>query len=736
MRETRIALIMGGGVSLGTFSGGALAQVIKLLKHVERGPAKIDVVSGASAGSMTLGVMVYHLLKGSSNQEIEDALHEAWVKRISIDNLYPEDINRHETPSLFSNQIIEDIAGSIINTDEWTGSEEPHPLFADGMKVSFSLTNLNGIPVRSEGQIIRQPTTGGGAKTGKRSVFSDAVQTTFHQDNIRFVVRKNSDSNQKFDSEYHVLRPWKTGDAQEKWDVFRNGAIASGAFPGAFPPERILREKHEFGKWWPDDLAHADRFMFDYLDGGILRNEPLREAIHMAAEQDQGQDVERVFIFIDPNVSGTNEVYPLTYNMPVSLKENFNITGQLESTELTKPDYMGKLMGVLGRFAGVLASQATFRDWLKAAHYNSLVEWRDELMKLFDEVQPKPGSDIEKNLDDLLETIYREKWARSNGSESEEVDMDAIKQNIQQELKKRNDGDETDLFNSKLKLTIDLVANLRDKRKLNMVAITPSSIEDETDHPIAGNFLRSFGGFLKEKYRQHDFEVGRHIAARVLNASIGDAKPLLKKAAEVPDAPEPIDPEPHYRELDNLRRTRFEKLIEEHLDRTLPVPGIIRGYVRRKIRDKVSHSLLSGIDGQVKYLYIRFENVKERWYLKGSSGADNHTNNSGNIETVIGIRKRRDGKKHFSMFGSELHEDENGHFYFEFYRNRRTPFRSGEKQGRIKLIGTAEEWFRTIYRSSCPCIVRDMSEGEMFEPMEIKNVDPDIVDFPGSPKQV
>lgn len=36
------------------------------------------------------------------------------------------------------------------------------------------------------------------------------------------------------------------------------------------------------------------------------------------------------------------------------------------------------------------------------------------------------------------------------------------------------------------------------------------------DHQIAGKFLRSFGGFFDERYRDHDFKVGKHIAANVL----------------------------------------------------------------------------------------------------------------------------------------------------------------------------------------------------------------------------
>ncbi len=716
---------MGGGVSLGTFSGGALAQVIHLLKDVERGPAKIDVVSGASAGSMTLGVVVYHLLKGSSSQEIEDALHRAWVKLISIDNLYPENINKHDQASLFSNRVIVDIANEIINTDSWPGNAEQHPLFADGMKVSFSLTNLNGIPVRSEGQIIRQPSAGGGSPTGKESVFSDAVQTTFHQDNIRFVLNRDQKSSNGFIGNYHELTPWNSGSSTDKWDIFRKGAIASGAFPGAFPPEQIMRKNHEFGKYWPDDLKHQQQFLFDYLDGGILRNEPLREAIQMAAEQDQGKDVERVFIFIDPNVSGTSEVYPLSFNMPISLSEEYTNSGQLKSMSLNTPDYFGKMMGVFGRFAGVLASQATFRDWLKAAHYNSLVEWRDDLMKLFDEVQPKPGSDIDEKLDDLLLNIYRDKIHRSKNDEETEIQSSEIKQRIDKDLGLRSD-DESSAFNAKLRLAIDLVANLRDKRKLNMVAITPASIEGGGQVPIAGNFLRSFGGFFEEKYRQHDFEVGKHLAAKVLNTTIGDAKPFLKKEAEVPPAPTPFDPEPHYRELDNLKRARFEKLIDEHLDKSLPVPGIIRGFVRKRIVDKVSSSLMSDIDGQVKYLYLRFENVDERRYLKGNYGKDNHVNDDGVIETVVGIRKRIEGGVNYQIFGPELHTNDAGEHFFELYRNRRTPLRSGVKQGTIRLEDSAGEWYKTVYCCSCPCVVRDMSGDEPYKPIDIKSV---VVNF-------
>lgn len=65
-RHLRLGFAMGGGVSLGAFSGAALSQAIKLaLYHAycEDGydVVSIDVFSGASAGAMSLGLMLREL---------------------------------------------------------------------------------------------------------------------------------------------------------------------------------------------------------------------------------------------------------------------------------------------------------------------------------------------------------------------------------------------------------------------------------------------------------------------------------------------------------------------------------------------------------------------------------------------------------------------------------------------------------------------------------------------------
>src|SRR5690606_12624019 len=145
-----------------------------------------------------------------------------------------------------------------------------------------------------------------------------------------------------------VLGPWRDAESRAEWDVFREAAIASGAFPAAFPPVRIGRRKEEFAIW-PEELE-AEAFGFDYVDGGVLRNEPLREAIHLAAIRDEDRDdVERIFVLIDPNVSGTREVYSLAHNRLLRLATERDETGATRSMSLETPSYTSRLTSVLGR---------------------------------------------------------------------------------------------------------------------------------------------------------------------------------------------------------------------------------------------------------------------------------------------------------------------------------------------------------------------------------------------------
>ncbi|WP_406672270.1 patatin-like phospholipase family protein [Natronospira sp.] len=526
-RKIRFALIMGGGVSLGAFSAGALARVVKLLQD----PAehwcdpKIDVLSGASAGSMALVMLLHQMYRGASTETIREELRRSWTDPdyMGIRRLMAE----HEDPSLFPGQIIDQIAEAFLPFDEPPG-DVPHDLFADGTLVSLALSNLNGIPVRAEGQLIRQARTGGGSAEGADSVFADAIQTTYHHDPIRFALHRAPDERARAvarRARARLVAPWDGGQS-ESWQGMIEAAIASGAFPGAFAPRNLQREGWEYDtEEFPGGIA-PEETSYAYVDGGVFRNEPLREAIRLAKIRDAGdEDVERVFIFIDPNISGTSEATRLPHLEP----------GELTTDGTVEPrDRYSGIAAVLQGLSGAITSQANYRDWLRAAAVNRRVQWLGEHREDIRAIGDALPDSAREGLRAVLESLYRLD-AESKGNPDPGVDFGA-------ELTaafERKAGDRPVSAADELDLLISKLARLEDKKKINLVGITPASIGPEDRVLLKGGFLSGFGGFFDERFREHDFRAGEDVAARVLTAKIDGAKPLVANADQ--HAPPPLD---------------------------------------------------------------------------------------------------------------------------------------------------------------------------------------------------
>ena len=411
-KEVRVALIMGGGVSLGSFSGGALAEVVRLL---EKFPAtrpdaqgnpvpiapKIDVVSGASAGSMTLAILVRYLLAGAKADEIATAMNACWVEGVGVDyddptkQLLPDPATQ-DVPALLSSKPIRALATTHLSYGY--GDNPPRPpsvLLGDTVYASFAVANLNGIDIRAPFQWIRQSQSG--EPDEPLDSFGDGLVTTFHDDRVRFSIGLTPLTTQDppgFDPDIQGRRieDRNTPAGSEPWRVFQEAAIASGAFPAAFAPVPLERRAVEYGPFWPDELAKEplDRFTFTYVDGGTFRNEPMKEAIELAAIRDEGDDpstFERVFLLIDPFISGSDARRTLDFEDPLALTTTWGEDGVVERDTLARRDYASLLTSVLSRLVSVVVGQATFRDWLRVAKVNSHVEWERELEAVLKELR-------------------------------------------------------------------------------------------------------------------------------------------------------------------------------------------------------------------------------------------------------------------------------------------------------------------------------------------------------------
>ncbi|MCC5934765.1 MAG: patatin-like phospholipase family protein [Balneolales bacterium] len=239
-RELRLAMAMGGGVSLGTFSGGALTQSLKLLfinnliKWINEEDSYdrivIDAFSGASAGALSLTLMLRAMcfpeegvleagaelntrLKAKLHNEFGDGFEElwrkvsetdknqlnqllliqyaqdlqeqAWVNTVNLERLLrrdklPSDMERfNHDPSILYLKTYEDIAALYLapGSEGYTGSLNPTGILGDNVTFACSLSRLN--PVVADGR--KQYEVRQDKETGLISL-NDALRSFIHRD--------------------------------------------------------------------------------------------------------------------------------------------------------------------------------------------------------------------------------------------------------------------------------------------------------------------------------------------------------------------------------------------------------------------------------------------------------------------------------------------------------------------------------------------------------------------------
>ena len=733
-REVRIALIMGGGVSLGSFSGGALAETLRLL---EQFPAtrrdaqgtsvpiapRIDVVTGASAGSMTLGIMLRLLLAGKSASEVAEAMQASWVEGVGLDydeadkQLLPADLKHHAEPSLLSTAALQRLANRYLG--EGTGTDfQRSDLLAERIYASFAVANLHGIDVEAPVQLIRQWSAGGSA-SGSKSGFEDALKTTFHDDRVRFRIEAagSTTGGPAIDPESGAIRIRKLGDPSQPgnpWSIFRAAAIASGSFPAAFPPVFIERRREEYPGLWPDDLEeeHLEKFRFAYVDGGTFRNEPLREAIELAALCDAASDpesFERVFVLIDPNVSGSNEVRTLDFEHAIALSTKYDDeSGRIKEHELEQRHYAGRLLSVLARVLAMIQSQATLRDWLRAAKINSRVEWERKLTEILTRLSALEGSAaLLGEARAMLTEIYLDKVARAPTGEADaatrasaERRRDADLEALEKEL-----GPVPNELARTLVLALRNAAGLRRKRRLNMVAISPWSVPDPPI-PLAGNFLANFGGFFDQGWRQHDYDAGRFAAHYMLTLKIGDdVDRLIRTGVAQPVPRRGLDEDPRLKHVRPEVRKRFLETLREHVENlahAVGIPDFLDDALSRIVTGELE-SALGKPAVTSRHIVVRVRGgIKKDYELKRSStGSTAHPverpDGSRVMETVVEARMQEDlpEDERYSLAGPHLLWDE-GRPYLWMVSN--TLFTKEKSLLKVRLNGAAKDWFDAARR--------------------------------------
>ena len=293
----RLALILSGAASLGSFEAGVLTELLWTLEYQWRQPDAsqrwtLDIITGASAGAMTAALVARAVM---ADHRTTRSLHSAWVEEIDIRELLREP----PATALLSKEPIRAIAARHLSAPPADATPASHA--PERMRLRFTLANMNGVDWRYP---LARPD-------------DQAFVATFFADGLRVDVDRAN-----------------LGDPV-LWERIRTAAIASGNFPLAFVPELLAREERDFR----DHALGAFPGTFTYCDGGLFDNEPVGDAIDLALEQDGGTIAsDRAFVLVDANLNRSRHAATFTEHEP--LLANATRLGAMVRGEATVRDWL------------------------------------------------------------------------------------------------------------------------------------------------------------------------------------------------------------------------------------------------------------------------------------------------------------------------------------------------------------------------------------------------------------
>jgi Patatin-like phospholipase len=275
----KLAIAISGAVSLGSYEAGVMYEVLETIaKHNENDTAnriEIDVITGASAGGMTAGMLVQHLLcgDGSLSDPYNNPLYKSWVEDVDIVPLLCEVKKEEQQFSLLSSSVVEEIGKKYI-LGKPTNPSDLHSAASSTIRVGIAMSNLNGFNYYISSKQKTQPTMNQFAYTQ----YKDQFVCTASRDKLGKVTLQEKVL--ELDEETNKESWIDTGE--RNWGELRDVAISSGAFPFAFQAKAIRRDR--VGKF----ASKAGTYL--YTDGGVFENEPIGLAKSLADQTEQNSN--------------------------------------------------------------------------------------------------------------------------------------------------------------------------------------------------------------------------------------------------------------------------------------------------------------------------------------------------------------------------------------------------------------------------------------------------------------
>jgi len=516
----KLAIVMGGAVSLGAFEAGSIVELVKELECYNLNKNNkvhylIDILGGASAGSMTLGILAHELFFSKADTVCENSnysewqayadsmnnFYQSWVKEVDIKKLLPAHRKKlKDDLFLFSSDSVKKIAGKFIN-DDTTGHKLK--LAPDKLHIAMTLANMSGIEKTIEFE---------GEPDDKLHfyMYDDARYFSIQEGREITITNADGDSVQK-----------------SSWDEIKMTALASGAFPFAFAPILLGRHiKEVSGGISESTFSYSTITDSTYMvDGGFFNNDPLHLAKEIARRIDKDKykiydrhkkpEFKRKFIYLAPKdveeTNRENKTKNFDPKVPTELGKYFPhlikmafATARTLDHRLYLQDEAKNLKNIyeIVEIVYNLRNDTTLTDkLLKTIQIFSRFKVQSGdigLMKAFINYNPaivnKDTIDYAENLDTLFNDIVYFKDDKRNGP----IWLNGVTQKRYKQLY-------VDLFN---------IRGCQPQNKYILIS------NDDTTK-LGGSKYAHFGGFLNEDIRKYDYQLGRYFASKALKNKLG-----------------------------------------------------------------------------------------------------------------------------------------------------------------------------------------------------------------------
>lgn len=340
-----VGLILGGTVSAGAYTAGALDFLFEALEEWEKAKGEEDesnrrngtatikvprhkvvirVIAGTSGGGVNAIITARALrsrfphvsiLQPPQEREAtgsQNPYYDVWVNRIDIKGLLKvSDLESGEIPSLLCSKLLDDIGEQVVRFGDDRGPARDY--VTNPLPVILTYTNLGGVPYKQDFQ----------AATPRPEYFVD------HADFIRFACEVPAGT-----PHVQTIPPdaWRVGDAygghKVAWPAMVPYALGTAAFPFGLAPREIARSAEDYRyRWgWTESAAYVskpewlipdwsrlvpagpsalDKYAFWAVDGGCTDNEPIELARTWLAGPGKqnargGIEAKRAIILIDP----------------------------------------------------------------------------------------------------------------------------------------------------------------------------------------------------------------------------------------------------------------------------------------------------------------------------------------------------------------------------------------------------------------------------------------------------